>query len=485
MSPLLIPAAVLFAITVLGAVLLRPFSYPVRTAFDTVCFLAISGFLFAHGVSPVFPPLPAAPTSDALWLRTVGGAWWLLGARLLVAVLWFTLHRNRRSREARLFSDLTAAAIYIAAAAVVVNSVFALPVTGLLATSGILAIVLALALQNTLADVFAGIAVGIEGPFGVGDRIQIGDRVEGLVVQVNWRSIRIQTDGNDVAIVPNSLVAKAEIVNRSIPSQRRAASVRLACPESAIPERVIEALLQATLLCPGILQMPAPGAALTQLGSRRNVYEIGFFVETTGQLSPTKDLLLRSARRQLHYAGFLDMNRETETAGSGLPRRLLGDLVLFECLSGQQLDQLAGHLQPRRLEPGEALFTEGEADASLYIVGSGVLKFIRQEGGIPKTIGCIGAGDYVGEIGLLTGAAHAATAMASTHCQVYHLSHDALAPLLEQNADLVAAIDKSARKGLDLLQRATVARATPDIGGPGQLSHLIRNFFRFGTAGPG
>jgi len=49
------------------------------------------------------------------------------------------------------------------------------------------------ALQNTLADVFAGIAFGIEAPFNVGDRISLGDKIEGTVVQMNWRSIRILT----------------------------------------------------------------------------------------------------------------------------------------------------------------------------------------------------------------------------------------------------------------------------------------------------
>ncbi len=118
--------------------------------------------------------------------------------------LALSLHRDRRARQTTLFSDLFGAAIYIATALIILNSVFALPVTGLLATSGVLAIVLGLALQNTLADVFAGMAVGVEAPFGVGDRIQIDNKIEGQVVQVNWRSIRIQTDGDDIAIIPTA-----------------------------------------------------------------------------------------------------------------------------------------------------------------------------------------------------------------------------------------------------------------------------------------
>jgi small-conductance mechanosensitive channel len=99
-------------------------------------------------------------------VRATGVAWWLLGARVVVAVVRLVLRRGRRSHETRLFSDLVAAAVYVGAVFAVLNSVLEQPIRGLLATSGIIAIVLGLALQNTLADVFAGIAVGIEGLSG-------------------------------------------------------------------------------------------------------------------------------------------------------------------------------------------------------------------------------------------------------------------------------------------------------------------------------
>ncbi len=177
----------------------------------------------------------------------------------------------------------------------------------------------------------------------VGDRIQLNDKVEGQVVQVNWRSIRIQTDDDDVAIIPNSIVAKAEIVNRSFPSQRRAASVELSCPEGATPERVIETLLHAILLCPNILQAPAPSAVVVQLGPKRNVYKITFYIGATKDLSGTKDMLLRAARRQLHYAGLLDKTRAQDQARLDMDdearaaRRLVEDIILFECLADEQI----------------------------------------------------------------------------------------------------------------------------------------------------
>jgi small-conductance mechanosensitive channel len=315
---------------------LRPFPPRIRYVFDFVCFVGATFILVGHRTLPL-PGNGGAADTTSLWLHAVAGIWWLLGARVLVAVMSFALNHNRQWREARLFPDLTAAAIYTAAILVVLISVLALPIGGLLATSGVLAIVLGLALQNTLADVFAGIAFGIEAPFNVGDRISLGDKTEGTVVQMNWRSIRILTDGDDVAIVPNSVVAKSDIVNRSFPTRVRSAFIELSCPAGSSPERVIDTLQQATLLCPPILTEPRSSAELTRLGSRECRYRVNFSVSDTEHLSTTKDLLLRHARRQLYYTG-LSFPRaapdiRTADEGTGRPFHallpILQDIILF------------------------------------------------------------------------------------------------------------------------------------------------------------
>lgn len=485
MNLTLISAGLLVGITIAGVLGLRRFSDRVRITFDVSVFLVISFYFYKQGVVlPMFPPFHDHVDNGGIWLRAIGGAWWMLGSRIVVAGSSFVLHRDGRSRGARLFSDLFAAAVYIATAAIVLNSVYALPITGVVATSGVVAIVLGLALQNTLADVFSGIAVGVEAPFGVGDRIQIGDRIEGIVAQINWRSIRVHTDDDDMAIIPNSLIAKAEIINRSFPSQRRAASVEITCAESAAPEHVIEALSQATLMCPDVLRTPPPSAILTVLGAERNVYRISFYVAETGQLSFTKDRLLRAARRQLHYAGFLVHDADSGASfdgANGLPtvRRLLRDIVLFECVDERQLDSLAGRFQMHQLEPREVLFSQNAVDDALYVVASGIVEFTRKAGNTTEIVGRISAGEYVGEIGMLTAAPHAATGIALTHCVIYRLPREAIAPLLEKNAELAAAFEKSVRRGMQILHRDVSVRASPDIGPKGQLLTRIRNIFHF------
>jgi small-conductance mechanosensitive channel/CRP-like cAMP-binding protein len=478
----------LLPVLILGFVLvsyiaLRPFPSRVRHLFDFVCFVGATFILFRHQT----PPLPgngAAANPTSLWLHAVAGIWWLLGARVLVAVMSFTLNRNRRWREARLFPDLTAAAIYTAAISVVLISVLALPIGGLLATSGVLAIVLGLALQNTLADVFAGIAFGIEAPFNVGDRISLGDKTEGTVVQMNWRSIRILTDGDDVAIVPNSVVAKSDIVNRSFPTRVRSAFIELSCPATSNPERVIDTLQQATLLCPPILPVPRSSAVLTRLGATESRYRVNFSVSDTEHLSTTKDLLLRHARRQLYYSGLYfprtaqDIRTPDEGTGRPIPvLPVLQEITLFEALEAEQLAELAAHLKLRSLEPEGVLFAQGGTEATLFIVVSGILEISQQtEPSGQQTLGFIGGGDYIGEVSLLTGAPYAATAAARTHCKLYGLDCHVLKPLLAANSDLFAEFDRSARRGLAILHRGVAVRVTDDSARQ-SLLHRIRAFF--------
>jgi small-conductance mechanosensitive channel/CRP-like cAMP-binding protein len=478
----------ILGVTVAGILGVRALPERVRVTFDVLCLAAAGVVLYQHTVTPLTLPPIGSANSPAIWLRAVAVAWWILSARVIVAALYYTLRIDRKSREAKLFIDLAAAAIYVGAGLIVLKSVLALSVGGLVATSGIVAIVLGLALQSTLSDVFSGIAVDIEAPFQVGDRISLGNNIEGQVVEMNWRSIRVQTDGANIAIIPNSVVAKLEIVNQSVPTRVRAVSVQLWCAVEADPERVVEVLQEATLLCPPILATPAPSATLNRMGPRFNNYTISFSVSDTQLVGSTKSLLLRHARKQLYHARLLGHRRtrseqpSDDGAYSILPTgRILRELTLFECLQPAQLDELTQHVVTRLLEPDELLFSQGAADATLYIVASGILEITAKSDGVAVTLGNLGAGDYVGEICLLTGAAHAATARARTHCYIHHLSREAIEPILAANPALAVAFDKSVRRGLDLLQRSVAVRATESVDASGPLLQRIRSFFRFNT----
>ena len=176
-----------------------------------------------------------------------GIVWWVLGAWLLKSVLDLVLLRtffpeNDEPHARRLFADLASGLIYALAFVGIVGTVFNEPVSTFLATSGVLAIVLGLALQNTLGDVLAGLAINIERPFGAGDWISLADRVEGQVMQVNWRATRIRTRSHDLVVIPNSAVSKGVVTNHSRPAGPHRCVVRLSVDLAVAPSRVVEAL---------------------------------------------------------------------------------------------------------------------------------------------------------------------------------------------------------------------------------------------------
>ena len=152
-------------------------------------------------------------------------------------------------------------------------------------------------------------------------------------------------------------------------------------------------------------------------------------------------------------------------------------MILFESLDQEQVGSLASQLQAKRMAPGEILFAQGADDTALYVIASGVLEVSRQVGAVFEVIGCIGAGEYIGEISLLTGAPHAATATARTYCHIHRLSREAIEPMLSQNAVLASSLDRSVRRGLEILHRKVAVRATPSIGPSGQLLTRIRSMF--------
>jgi small-conductance mechanosensitive channel len=188
-------------------------------------------------------------TGDGLRLprEMFGIVWWILGAWLFKGLFDLLLRRtffpdNDEPHARRLFADLASGLIYLLAFVGIVGTVFKEPVSTLVATSGVLAIVLGLALQNILGDLLAGLAINVERPFGAGDWITLADQVSGQVMQVNWRATRIRTRSHDLVVIPNSAVSKGVVTNHSRPAGPHRCVVRLSVDLAVAPSRVVEAL---------------------------------------------------------------------------------------------------------------------------------------------------------------------------------------------------------------------------------------------------
>src|ERR1700735_1860847 len=204
---LLVPATFLiFAIVLIPQVRMN---WPLwlRASWSITIFILVTLLLRQLVGSPFHPRFINGQQGVEFWERLIVAGWWLIAARGAIGLIRLVGVLELRSRETQIISDLVAGVIYIATWLAIVDFVFAIPIGGLLATSGIIAIVLGFALQSTMADVFSGIAVGLERPYRAGDLIWVEGGIEGRVALVTWRSTHIATgQKNDIAIVPNSII---------------------------------------------------------------------------------------------------------------------------------------------------------------------------------------------------------------------------------------------------------------------------------------
>lgn len=160
--------------------------------------------------------------------------WWLIPARLMAITLerfvWVPIEEKSGRRIPNVVRLFAAGTIYLLAIFGVIAFVFDQQLTSLLATSGLLAMIIGLAIQANIANIFSGIVLNIERPFKVGDWVMVGDMI-GLVTDITWRTMRLRTrDGYHVSI-PNGQVSESLIQNYSTGDMVRFSS------EFFVPER--------------------------------------------------------------------------------------------------------------------------------------------------------------------------------------------------------------------------------------------------------
>ena len=150
----------------------------------------------------------------------------------------------------------------IAVGTLVVLSTLGLTVTPILTALGVGGLAVALALQDSLANFFAGIHLLADRPIAVGDYVKLDSGVEGYVLDIGWRSTHIRTLPNNVVVIPNQTMAKAIITNFNLPEPRMSLLVPVSVSYQADPDQVervlVEEAMKAAAEVPGLLDEPRP-----------------------------------------------------------------------------------------------------------------------------------------------------------------------------------------------------------------------------------
>lgn len=431
-------------------------------------------------------------------LHVVETLLWLAGIVVALSLVTNTALMRRdgdqyESRYPKLLVDILRLILVLVGACFVISGVWDKDLGGLLTAIGISSIVLGLALQNTLDNVMAGIAVLFERPFQVGDWITVG-AITGEVMEMNWRSVRVRTRGRDMVVVPNSVIGKETLVNLSRPTRVHAESHVIGFSYDDAPNEAKRVLLEVVRATRGVLAEPPPVVRTRAYAAYSIEYEVRFFLDDYArQPEINEEFLTRvwyAARRNGLVIPFpthtIHQHRAEPPAGRPRPpaSEALARVPLFGPLEPDELDALATLCARLSFGRGERVVQQGDPGSALYVVLSGTaLVVVRAEDGAEREVARLSRGEFFGEMALLTGEPRSAGVVAVDDLHLLVIPKEALQEVLARRPALLqemAELVELRRKGLHAAQELQAAPPEQKVEirrSAGELAQRMRRFF--------
>ncbi len=459
-DPLVIIPAGLLALLILARLArLRPLLRPLVGPF-ALFVVVLSGLtLFAGG------PLPASPWLALLFLLPL----LTLVVRGNVIAFQWLFQRRHGADPPSLLDSVISVAFYGVGLGAVAHYWFKLELTPFLATSAVVGAVVGLALQDTLGNLFAGIALHTEAPFRVGDWVRVADR-DGRIEQVSWRAMRLRTWDGDTLTIPNGEVARHAMLNYSVPPAPHSRAVIVGINYQTPPNRAIAVIRGALAQVDGMAAGSPPAVRIAAYMESAIQYEVRYFYASYEDYRVIEGEIYRMIWYHFRRAGieipFPIRNVFLHTPAPAAATEDLGDRLLravraidlFRPLSDDELRTVASRLRPLHYAAGEKIIEEGSAGDSFFLVDRGEVRVLRRLGGTPREIAQLGEGECFGEMAMLTGQRRTATVVASTDVDVFMIDKAGFQDILAGNPGV--AVDISA---LLAKRRAALSHAEADL----------------------
>lgn len=454
-------------------------------------FAVLTVLLVGHDVAPWTTGIVDEDLTHRMFIGVAKATWWAGGAMVLASSVRVYLVFERKPREGRLLQDLLVAVIYLGAVLSIVAFVFDLPVRTLIATSGVFAIVLGLALQSTLNDVFSGIALNLGRPYAVGDWIEVEGGVRGQVVETNWRSTHLLSDTNDLVVVPNSALAKATLTNLTGADSVHGSKIIIRAMPTRSPAVIEETMRTVLLSANSILKTPPPSVSITGLDGSSVEIELSFKVASLGQTGAAKNEIFDLVYRHTKAAGIqlsAPANALAEPYFSdatskhpGTPWRLLTSIPLFSALTEDEMETVANSMKRLTFKKGVVIAPQDASMTSLMIIRSGVVAIEKDDGAGRKELTRLAPGDLFGERGVLMGAPEPAAMRALTLVVVYEISKDHLASVMHDRPALVEELSQLLAKRVETEEHLRADTEIVSGARPVSLAARIRHLFSVPT----
>ena len=391
-------------------------------------------------------------------LRIVGVFFLSMAAARCIFLLLLRLVVNRviGGVVPRILRDLVQALLFGAGMLVTLHVAGVEP-GALFTTSALLTAVVGFALQDTLGNLFAGLAIQAEQPFHVGDWIQwddVDDRT-GRVVEMNWRAVKVVTLEHVEMTVPNGTLAKSALRNFSAPTKDARRKVYVYAPASISPSLIKSALLKAIDQVDGVITLPQTTVLVHEFTERGVEYEVRYFIREFDR----RDLIAGEVRLRLWYAldrlgveipapmrtvRLHEVTEETleheEEARVDGREDALRHVDFLDALPKEALHLLAEQTTRRLFAPGEPIIRQGDHGEELFIVLRGEVRVELGTGAQRREVSRLGPGQFFGEMSLMTGAMRTASVSAETEVDVMVIGKNAFQPVLDTEPALAETI---------------------------------------------
>jgi small-conductance mechanosensitive channel len=439
----------------------------------------LGAYVLGHVVGAVRPDLWPAPEAKFYSFEALA-----LAAALINLFVVALLNPLREDRAPDHFPSIVQDAVVIGLLLLVAT--FALG-TDFLATSAVSAVVLGFALQDTLGNAIAGLAIQSEKPFRIGHWVKVGD-FEGRVMEVTWRATKIRTKTGNFIIVPNSIVGKDPIINYSEPVAPTRIQVDVGVHYDTPPTRVKTVLHEALRQCPLVLALPSPEIELANFGPSSIDYAVRFWIEDFARDEVARDqvrtAIYYAFRRhdiEIPYPIQTEISLEPPVRDERLRvaerEQVIAAVDLFAALSQEQRRAVAAGTTMRTFGDGETIVREGEPGHSMYVICSGEVDVMLAAQ--KEAFSRIERGGYFGEMSLLTGDPRSASVVARGDVGVLEIDAEVFRQLAEASPHAVEQVGIAAatrREELDGVRAATQAAAVVDA--PKNFLARMRRFLR-------
>jgi small-conductance mechanosensitive channel/CRP-like cAMP-binding protein len=372
-----------------------------------------------------------------LWLL-----FWFLLLVLAIKILAyfvfdFLVLKKQGIRYPKLVKDVLVFILYIVGVLLILNYYLHIKPTAIWASSAVLTVVIGFALQDILGNLFSGIVLNFEDSFKLEDWVRIGER-EGRVEQFGWRSFKIRTIDRELIVIPNQAASKAEVLIYGAGRQPVALKIKIGTGYQDSPDRVSAVILKVLETMDDVCREPQAVVQFKDFGDYSLNYEIKFWVRDYS----LHNNINSEGRRRIWYAFkrqhieipypvrdiYQKQEKPEALSRPALAEALQRNDVLRE-IEEAKFNDLLADADHKIFGSGETIIREGDESDYFYHIYSGAVNVFK---GV-QVIARLAAGDFFGEISLVTGEKFNATVVADRESVIIQVSSARFKQVIDMN----------------------------------------------------